>query len=201
MEEGWLRTTGQLVWKFIEDARAAIVGLVVVAAIAWMASHLGENVKAPAWALALGAGAVVGVFGLLAWQFQKHSRVHSRIVELASLDESLLALFPSFVRDANREAAIKRLLYETLRDATRLLGEQVSRASILRENDQRQLVPWVVYQMGNEPGQSRFSTEPGPDRNRGVAGETYQDRTLRVVHMVKYQGRWHAEIFKAANGK
>lgn len=204
MDEGWLQSLRQQAFKVWEDFRAAIVSVLTVAILAWVLTHLGDKATVPDWALALGIIVVLAGVGLLLWQFRRRGKVQARTVDLVRLDESLLALFPSLVRDTNREEAIKRLLHEVLRDATRLLGEHVSRAFILRENDQHELAPWVTYQMSTESeARTRFSTETGPARNRGIAGETYQDRVLRVVHMVERRRSkgWHAEVFKQENGK
>jgi hypothetical protein len=202
MEEGGLRSIWLQARKIVDDARAAIVGVVAVAVLAWVVSHLSTTITLPDWVLVLVFAVLLVGVALLYWQLRGRRKIQKRFVELISLDESLLALFPSFVRDIDQESAIERLLHETLRDSTRLLGEHVSRAFILRKNDQHELVPWVTYEMSSESkARTRFSTESGPERNRGVAGETYQDRTLRVVHMVKRDGGWRSEVFKQEHDK
>jgi hypothetical protein len=203
MEEPWLQAlTVKVLRKVLDYAAAAIIGTLAVVGGGWALAHLGGNVSTPAWLLAtLSAITFIGVVVSL-FRAQGRAKVQHRTVQFVEVDESLLSLFPSLVRDRDRQEAVKRLLYAFLRDGTRLFGEDVSRGFILREDEQQRLVVWVAYQMPPESQQrTQFDVSKGSDKGRGIAGETYTDHALRVVHMVERDGGWTAEVFWEVGGK
>jgi hypothetical protein len=57
----------------------------------------------------------------------------SNAISLVEMDDTLLRLLPRLAKAPNREEAIKKVLTELLRDATRVFGGDVSRGMILRE--------------------------------------------------------------------
>lgn len=116
------------------------------------------------------------------------------LIRLMELDDSLFSLLPPLVRMGGGSAALKNLLVELLRDATRVFGPDVNRAAILiARNDF--LEPFAHYQMPQESLKRMkfYVGRPKPNRVCGVAGKVYKERTIRVVHLTPQGKKWIAD--------
>jgi len=114
-----------------------------------------------------------------------------------ALDEAILGFIPYLSLSTDREEAIRRCLSEFLDGASALLGNDVFRASIVQPTEidgNLYLVPlaWSKEMSADSIRRTKFYV--GTDRNRegerGVAGKTFVDETIEVVHFTLDDGRW-----------
>ena len=115
---------------------------------------------------------------------------------LLGLDESLLRLLANWMRAADREAGMKLLLTELLRDATNAFDGEVHRALIfLPDETEEYLRAWVHYQMPQESiARTVFYVgKNGDDRKRGVAGETFLAGKIHVAHILHESDHWKCD--------
>jgi hypothetical protein len=143
--------------------------------------------------LLAGCSAVAGWIARHMWTTAA-DRGLSTTARMLELDDSLMRAIPGLAQAADRDQRLERLLTEYLRDCTKLFVPDVSRAWILQpEGDW--LVPWVAYQVPNETlTRTRFYIgPPDPSRERGLAGEAFATKRLRVAHLTEKNGKWTAD--------
>lgn len=124
---------------------------------------------------------------------------------VAELDDSLLRLLVGIITEGDKDVAMRNLLTEFLRDVTKIFGGEVSRASVLRPNPQKDkqgntipyLTLWASIGMpeANGPDTSFYI---GDDENtrRGVAGVTFYTGSIRVTHMLDDNNNWRVTTFQ-----
>ncbi len=115
---------------------------------------------------------------------------------LLDLDDSLLRLLGSWVPDKSHENEMKLLLAEILRDAGRELGEHVYRASILLPDPPggEYLKVWAYSKLPDETvGRIKFYVGDDENIRRGVAGEVFRTRELRIAHMRQEGNKWKCD--------
>ena len=116
--------------------------------------------------------------------------------KMLELDESLLRLIASVMSEENLEKAMKNLVLKFLMSATSAFPGDVHRASLLLPDAKKEYLRiWEGYQM---PDESKIRTHfyigtKEMDRMRGIAGEAFFYRQLRVAHIKKENGRWERE--------
>jgi hypothetical protein len=194
--------------KVVEKAIEYVVQLALAGVIALLILILGliranVTLRIPVWLLVLIAGIIVGAFLVVVGMWKRQLAAATEESEpwalLVELDDSLLDLLPELVRNRGRARAMRKLLVEFLQDTTDLFGDDVSRAHILRPNPERRLlVPWVRYQIAADR-RIRFALGGHSPPAKGIAGQTFEDKTTRLVHMLKSGEEWRAEVFKFAN--
>lgn len=119
--------------------------------------------------------------------------------KMLALDASLLRELAIWTPSADHEKEMKRIVTDSLRDATIEFDGQVSRAALLLPNGE-ELSPWASYQMPQESLES-MHFYIGPDKEKqkskgGIAGEVYHNGILRIGHMSQNNGRWICEEYE-----
>jgi hypothetical protein len=114
------------------------------------------------------------------------------------LDDSLLRLLASWVPSRNHEAEMKLLFTELLRDACKEFVGHVHRAFILTPdpNNINELTVWASIGIPPETIEHlRFYIGNNRSGNpmRGVAGEVFLARRLRVVHIIPEKDGWRTD--------
>lgn len=116
---------------------------------------------------------------------------------LFTADDGLLRLLPQLVVCENKESLAQEIAYRYLRDIKEVFDGVVVRAIILRPNKEKTyLESWVSYDVSpNNLQSSRFyiGDEVSIAQQRGVAGEVYVTRRLRVIHFFMRDDRWVAD--------
>lgn len=118
--------------------------------------------------------------------------------DIINLDDSLLRLLASWIPSRNQETEMKRLFAELLRDACAEFVGQVHRAFILTPDSQNsdELTVWAHIGIPPETIEHlKFYIGNDKDRipMRGVAGEVFLARKLRVVHVIPEKGGWRTD--------
>lgn len=94
------------------------------------------------------------------------------------------------------EKAMKNLVFKFLMNATKAFPGDVHRASLLLPDAKKEYLKiWEGYQMADE---SKFRAHfyigtKEMDKMRGIAGEAFFYRQLRVAHIKKENGCWERE--------
>ncbi len=115
------------------------------------------------------------------------------VVKLTELDDTLVRAIPHMLYANDRPLRVRKLLEETLSDCAHIFGEHVLRGAIFQvEGDY--LTPWVSYQMAQATMQhARFYIGADQEKRRGIAGEAYRHRQVRLVHMIYENGCWRPD--------
>lgn len=120
---------------------------------------IAASVTPESWPLIIALILLIGILTCtLVFFWRRNNVLSSGLVTMnnvVKLDDSLLNLLPSLISVQDREAEMKRLLIELLRDVTRAFGGEVHRASILLPDAVKEyLRVWVQYQMPKEVGKN-----------------------------------------------
>jgi hypothetical protein len=115
-----------------------------------------------------------------------------------ALDDSLLRLLASWVPSRNHEAEIKLLFTELLRAACKEFSGHVHRAFILTPDlkNSNELTVWAGIGIPQDTIEHlRFDISINRNGNpiRGVAGEVFLSRKLRVVHVIQEKDGWRTD--------
>jgi len=129
-------------------------------------------------------------------ELRKVSGALDKMNMLIGLDDSLLRLLASWMRAGDREAEMKLLLADLLRDATIAFDGEVHRALIfLPDATGEHLKAWAHYQMPQESiARTVFYVgKNGDDRKRGLAGETFLESKIHVAHITHEDDHWKCD--------
>ncbi len=194
----WARTQ---VSKIRNRAWVSVLGLFLITQIGshyidklldWAGPFLASSVTVQVWWLVFLIVIIVVLPTLLALSYKY---AHHRANRLNELDDSLLRLLSGLISSSSfteKDDAMIRLLDEFLYDATKMFTD-VQRGSVLRldPDDPSYLSIWKSRGMPVESvDQTRFYIGSESDKERGIAGRTYLDGNLRVVHLSKKNGSW-----------
>jgi hypothetical protein len=205
MDPEWLnelRSRSRVLNRVFEWAGNGVVGGLALIVVLWAYAHLTTTVSLPLWVfVVVGVLLLVGIAFVIMWM-RRRTKIQAKILELVGTDESLLSMIPGYLVNPDRQKAVENLLKEFFRDATHLLGRDVTRCSVLRpDEDKIYLQPWAWFQMGEESlVRSRFYIAPDGREERGVAGHTYLDHIVRVTHMTEQNGKPRGDVFKDVGG-
>jgi hypothetical protein len=139
--------------------------------------------------------ALLGVVGarLLVQAAHGRSKRLDIAIALVELDETLFRLLAQLASAPDRRGAVVKLLEEFLRDTTRVLGGDVSRAMVLHAVAD-ELVGWVGYQMPQATlDRTRFRLDAPDTAGQGVALKTFRDGKTYVVHLDQDREQWRAD--------
>lgn len=159
----------------------------------------------PVWWVLTGALGTAGLLLLALWirppaheseiaeklrrELQIERTASNRSDQLLRMGDSLLRLLSRLRGTPDHVSEFERLLEEYLRDATGVFEGDVSRVMLLERRD-RELVPWVGFQMPASTMQrSRFRLDGEGVEARGIATLAYQSETPIVVHFRQEDGR------------
>ncbi|MBD2337987.1 GAF domain-containing protein [Calothrix sp. FACHB-156] len=128
---------------------------------------------------------------------QYYYKAHQIATKLNKLDETLLLLLPKLYVTPDINEALKRLLEEFLSrtiDLVHLLDGCGIAVYGPDHNDRDYLTTWCQLESPNENKEkARFYVGNNPNQKRGVAGNTFVDKTRHIVHLVKKNGEWQAD--------
>jgi hypothetical protein len=189
-----------LVTFFIGASISGIIGNRSDNLFLWIINQIGKSITLSTWPWIITFIALVVSLGLALYSL-RHNRILNHALALANqivdLDDSLLRLLASWIPTKNHEDEMQRLLAELLRDANAVFAGHVYRALILLPDEQAEdLMPWAHVGMPQETlDHIRFHV--GSDKSkkplRGVAGESYLERKLRVTHVITEDKSWRTD--------
>jgi dephospho-CoA kinase len=117
-----------------------------------------------------------------------------------ALDEAILGFIPYLSLSDDREEALRRCLSEFLDGASALFSNDVFRASIVQPTEidgNLYLTPLAWSKEMSIDSIRRTKFYVGADLNRrderGVAGKTFVDETIEVVHFTLENGEWRPD--------
>jgi hypothetical protein len=173
-------------------AVAGIIGNRSDAGFVWAWSNISTPFLIPLWVLIL-----IFLFLLLipAIFLVRFYNAHQLATKLNELDGTLWLLISSLDLNPDREEALGLLVEKFLEDTLKLFADGC-RISILRPNTNTPdyLTVWRSSLLPSETVKRlRFYIGSDNEKQRGVAGHTFMDNQLRVVHLFKQDNIWHAD--------
>ena len=186
---------GAIVFFVLTAAATGIIGNRADTLFVWLWEQFTAAMTLSAWPWFI---VVVVLSGSLVFLWQRNKVLKRGLTAMNNvvlLDDSLLNLLPSLVSAKEREGEMRRFLEELLRDASRAFAGDVHRAVILLPDASGEyLKVWAHYQMPEVSViRTKFYIGKEIDRKRGVAGEVFLDRRLRIEHFTESKGSWKSE--------
>lgn len=127
---------------------------------------------------------------------EDQNSIAASTAKLFAADDGLLRLLPNLITLGDRNKVAKQTANQYLRDTVGIFGEIGLRALILcpdRRNTTL-LSPWESLNMSSDTLKNcKFYIGDDIRRRRGVAGETYKRRAMRIVHFKEVHGEWRAD--------
>ncbi len=189
------------------NALAGIIGNSTYLAFIWLwnntikpsADQISRYIKLPIsqWGWILALILLIGwiISGCLMWnRLTILSRAHTIASRVVVLDDSLLRMLTTLISAQDLREEMVRLLEQLLLDTIQSLPGDFFRASIMLPDSRGEYLRIRVnYRMSQGSiNQAKFYIGKDTNRNaeRGTAGHTYLDGTLRVGHIKKEGNEW-----------
>lgn len=198
MRKLWTMLLEQLLQVVAGFIITALLGVVI---LLWVSVRQAGQIETPLWAIIVCVLGIAGTVGIMEYfharEIAKKDKEIEVLTRIAELDDSVFELLPNLSGHRSQDAYIRRLVREFLADVNVVFNDVISHAAVLWPDPQdRNLVPWVSYRISAEGRrQLRFRFQSASASERGVPGQTFLDRRLRLVHIMESEKGRHAEIF------